>query len=95
MNILYGANENYVRYLAASLISLLENNRDFESIKIFILSFGISKESKEKLTRQVKDYDREIVFLELSDLKNRFDYNIDTGSYDISVIKERRCIIIY
>ena len=44
MNILYGANENYVRYLAASLISLLENNRDFESIKIFILSFGISKE---------------------------------------------------
>ena len=86
MNILYGANENYVRYLAASLISLLENNRDFESIKIFILSFGISKESKEKLTRQVKDYDREIVFLELSDLKNRFDYNIDTGSYDISVM---------
>ena len=37
MNIVYVSNENYVRHLAVSVVSLLENNEAEEEIKIYVI----------------------------------------------------------
>ena len=69
MNIVYVSNENYVRHLAVSVVSLLENNEAEEEIKIYVISTGISELSKTKLNKLVHSYQREIEILNLADLK--------------------------
>ena len=86
MNIVYVSNENYVRHLAVSVVSLLENNEAEEEIKIYVISTGISELSKTKLNKLVHSYQREIEILNLADLKDRFDYPIDTGKFVISIM---------
>ena len=58
MNIVYVSNENYVRHLAVSVVSLLENNEAEEEIKIYVISTGISELSKPKLNKLVHSYQR-------------------------------------
>lgn len=117
MNILYVSNEKYTKYLAISLLSLLENqkiSKKSENIHIFIISIGISTSSKEKLkqicrryhypslysknekrwrgyTKLYRKYQErekkvELTFLELEDLQKYFEYTLDTGRFDISIM---------
>lgn len=86
MNILYSSNDSYARHLAVSMCSLLDRNRQCPSITIYIMSIGLSPDSKEKLRRIGDQYGRKLVILELGDLKDRFDYQVDTGGYDISIM---------
>ena len=62
MNILYQFNEKYVPYAGVSITSLLENNREAESISIYILGEQITAASKSKLEALVKKYNRSIFF---------------------------------
>lgn len=68
INILYSSDENYVKHAAASLISLLKNNSDFNNINIFYLENNLSKVSKEKLREIVEGYDRKIIFIDSEQL---------------------------
>lgn len=70
MNVMYLCDDNYVYIAAVSIISLLENNKDMESIHLFIVSEGISEENKNKLNQTVDIYKRDLTILEKPNIKS-------------------------
>ncbi|MCF0142206.1 MAG: hypothetical protein HUJ75_02385 [Parasporobacterium sp.] len=63
LNVLYQANDYYASYLGVSLLSLLDNNKHIETIKIFVIDDGISEENVSKLKTMAAEYGREMVFI--------------------------------
>lgn len=55
-NILYGCNDGYAPFAGVSICSVLENNKDADSIHVYVMSDGISEENKKLLKRQVERY---------------------------------------
>lgn len=86
MNIVYSANEGYVRHLGTSMCSLLDRNRGCQSITVYVISLGLSEESVKGLEEIAERYGREVVVTELGDIRDRFDFQVDTGGYDISIM---------
>lgn len=86
MNVVYASNDSYVRHLGASMYSLLDKNRDCPGITIYVLSLGLSEDSKNGLIQIAKQYGRKLVFAEIGDLKDRINFQVDTGGYDISIM---------
>lgn len=68
LHIAFSTDDNYVQHLAACIVSLLENNKNFEKIIIHILENGVSVESKKKLEQLVHSYHHKIDFYEVQDL---------------------------
>ena len=46
MNVVYASNDGYARHLGTSLYSLLDKNRDFEEIAVYLLTLGLSEENQ-------------------------------------------------
>ena len=86
MNILYTLNENYLPHLAASLCSLCENNKGAENITFHIISLGISNEGKQKISDLCNRYQRNFVFYEFGDMREKLKGEYDTGGFDTSVL---------
>lgn len=85
-NIIYASNDGYAPHLGASLFSLLDNNRNIPYMDIYVLSVGMSGSCQETLTGIAGGFGRHIRVIELGDLKQRFDFNIDTRGFDISAM---------
>ena len=62
-SVVYQINERYAPQLAASIESLFNNNQDMDNIVVYVLSQGISKETREALTSIAEKYRREIEFI--------------------------------
>lgn len=75
MNILYSTDENYVRHCATSINSLLDNNKEFVEINIYIIVNNVSENSKKKINDIVKKYNRRVEFLNLESFCQNFDKN--------------------
>lgn len=86
MNIIYAANDGYARHLGVSLLSLLDHNRDMDEIVIYLLSAGMSGENQNYLKQIARDYNRELVAVEMGDLKEKFTVPPDTRGFDISTM---------
>ncbi len=71
IDVLYQFNEKYAPYAGTSITSLFENNRHFQTIRIFILGEDLSQESVERLQAAGRQYDREIVFVDTTALIER------------------------
>lgn len=86
MNVVYASNDGYARHLAVSMISLFDRNLMMKEIVVYIISMGISEESKGRLRSIAAQYGREICFLEVADIESLFDYDVDTRGFDISAM---------
>lgn len=86
MNIVYVSNEAYAGYLGVSLYSLFENNKKEKELDIYIISTGIGRTSRERLYASANIFNRKIHIIDFSDIRERFDYKIDTGKFDISAM---------
>lgn len=86
MKIVYASNDGYARHLGTSLYSLLDRNQLEEEITVFVLSIGMSEENQGRLAAIASHFDRELEFIELGDLQERFSYEVDTGGFDISAM---------
>lgn len=86
VNIIYVSNDGYAGHLAASMVSLLENNRQIPHMKVYVLSVNMSREYKARLEAAAEHYGRGFQAVELGDLKERFTYAIDTRGFDISAM---------
>jgi len=64
INVMYSCDQNYLCHAAASIVSLLENNKK-ENIKIFLICNDLNPESMDKLEKLVSSYHQEIVFLDI------------------------------
>ena len=49
VNIIYASNDGYACHLAASLVSLMENNRQIPHLDVYVLSVGMCGEYQERL----------------------------------------------
>ena len=85
MNILYASNDGFARHLGTSMCSVFEKNKDMKSITIYVLSLGLSEDNKGKLQEIADRYGRTLEILELGDIRERFNFEVDTGGYDISI----------
>lgn len=85
-NIIYASNDGYAGHLAASLYSLLDHNRGIPHMDIYILSVGMSPEYQNRLKLVAGRFHRPLYVAELGNLRERFDYEIDTRGFDISAM---------
>ena len=86
MNIVYASNDAYARHLGTSMCSLFDRNRQCGSVTVYILSLGLTRDSMKKLDSIASRYGRNLVFIEMGNLKDRLDFPVDTGGYDISIM---------
>ena len=69
MNILYTCDNNYVWQMGISLVSLLENNKNSQFIRIFFIGKDIAIENKNKLFSIVHKYNRELQIIDAETIK--------------------------
>ena len=86
VNIIYASNDGYAGHLAASLYSLLDHNRNIPRMDIYILSVGMSEAYLERLAGVAGKFCRSLHVAELGNLRERFDYAVDTRGFDISAM---------
>lgn len=80
MNIAYACNDGYIMQTGISLISLFENNRHFDEIKLYMISCGISQEYLLVIESICKKYGRDIEIINFKDIA--YDLIIsDTGRH--------------
>ena len=70
MNVMYAADDGYAEIAGVSIESLLDKNRDVESITIFFVEDRISEENKSSLNRTVEKYKRKIEFIPKPDIRS-------------------------
>ena len=83
--VVYSSDDNYAQHTGVSIVSLLENNKHFNSIHIYIIDNEISEANKSKLIDIIKCYQREITFIDFNKykdmLKLNMQWNISLSSY--------------
>jgi len=74
LHIAYASDDNYAQHLAVSIVSLLENNKLFVEITIYILDNSLSEQSKKRLTNIIAVYNRNIVFYSLNEVLSNLSH---------------------
>lgn len=68
MTVVYTCDNNYVWLMGISAISLFENNKHIEELKVYLLGENICQENKEKLSGIGQKYGREIEVIDVPKL---------------------------
>ncbi|MEE0085465.1 MAG: glycosyltransferase family 8 protein [Paludibacteraceae bacterium] len=69
MTIVYTCDNNFVWIMGVSMVSLFENNRDMEHLDVYLLGDNVSAENVEILKSLAKPYEREVMVINVPDLK--------------------------
>ena len=85
MDIFYAFNDAYAALAGISIFSLLENNKECDSIRFYIVDSGISKKNREKIESLIKDSGREITFFDMPRFGDVLGNDVDTGRWNINV----------
>lgn len=67
LNVLYLTDNNYAVFAGVSITSLFMNNRGIDKITVYVIDDNIASDNKDKFQKLAKQYDREIVFLDLTE----------------------------
>ncbi|MDO4939104.1 MAG: glycosyltransferase family 8 protein [Lachnospiraceae bacterium] len=88
MNIVFVSNESYAPQLAASMCSVLYNNRSEEILDIYVISTGLAVKSIKSLNSLCSSYGRKLTVLDLNDISKRLDSESSAFSqkFDISIM---------
>lgn len=78
MNVLYAADNNFVRQLAVSIYSLLKTHGN-KKISVFLLNSGISEQNK-KIINKLFNGDNHKIFWIVPEFSKRNEVNSDRGS---------------
>lgn len=84
MNVAYSTSDLYSELAATSIVSLLENSQDAEEINIYVINIGISDRHKNDLLHLVKNYGRNLVFLDDLNVEEITQTKIHVGRWHIS-----------
>lgn len=66
LNVLYLTDNNYATYAGVSITSLFENNKHIDDITVYLIDDNISNDNKVKYNELGSQYNREIIFLDVS-----------------------------
>lgn len=84
MNVMYASDDNYAEIAGISIVSLLENNKNADNIKLFILDNGISSQNKNNLSSLAGEYSRKIVFIDVPDIEKLAGMKLDVGFWALA-----------
>ena len=76
MNVAYHSSDSFTHVMAVSMVSIMENNKDMDDIKFYVLEKQISEDNKQKLNGMVASYNRKLIFIPMPDMQNDFDFPI-------------------
>ncbi|WP_195951251.1 glycosyltransferase family 8 protein [Clostridium saudiense] len=83
--VVYSSDDNYARHTGVSIVSLLDNNKHFDDIHIYVIDNKISKSNKENLKDIINSYKRKITFIDFNKykcmLKLNMQWNISVSAY--------------
>lgn len=83
--LVYSSDDNYAQHTGVSIVSLLDNNKHFDDIHIYVIDNEISKSNKENLKEIINFYKREITFIDFNKykcmLKLNMKWNISVSAY--------------
>ncbi len=65
MNIVFASDDNYMGFLATSMLSLLEHKAEDDEIQFYVFDDNITIESKKKLEKMLKPYSQTVVYLKV------------------------------
>ena len=93
INVVYSSDNNYIPHAAASIVSLVENNKSFEKINIYFIQNCISVENRDRLESLTKRYEQlSIIWLDFSkwikQLELNMEWNISISAYARLLITE-------
>lgn len=86
MHILYAADENYVRHAAASMLSLMDHNKNVPQLTVHVLSMGITEASRQTLKKLVEPFGRQVHVYELGDIRRWFDFDFNARGFAQSTL---------
>lgn len=72
MNVVYASDNKFAEIMGVSILSLFENNKDSETINVYILDGNIGDENKERLKNLACSYNREMIFIPIGKIKSEF-----------------------
>lgn len=72
MVFLYSSDKNYVQLSMISIVSLLENNKDADEIRIYYINNDIGIENEDRLRILVSKFNRDIIFINASCIDTNF-----------------------
>lgn len=75
----YSSDNNYVQHVGVSMISLFENNKEFDEITVYIIENNISKENREKLKEISRRYNRHISYVNFDNFSGGLQLNINNS----------------
>lgn len=84
LNVLYAANDYYSPFLGVSLYSLFENNKDLDSITVYIVLDNVSNDNKSKLQNLSDNYNRKLVMVDAKEFNitlSKLHIPLYRGSY--------------
>lgn len=90
LNIIYSSDDNYYIYMGVSILSVLENNRNFNSINIYIVDNNINDVNKLELKKLVESYQRNIIFIDFEKYKKYLKLNMP---WEISISAYARLFV--
>ncbi|MCZ8532017.1 glycosyltransferase family 8 protein [Psychrobacillus psychrodurans] len=82
LNIAYACGEEYARHAGVSMISLFENNKDFDEIYVYLIDNGMTEDTKNILLEITNSYGRNAIIKSCDDLCKQISVN--TEKYPIS-----------
>lgn len=68
MKVMYTCDNNYVWLMGISTISLFENNKEIEDLKVYLLGENISEDNKNELKKIGEEYGREVEVIDVPKL---------------------------
>lgn len=83
LNVVYSSDENYSKLVMTSMVSLLENNTQFDKINVYVISNGISQQSKELTVSLAEGTNAEVIFIDFAQIEDKIytDGNYSVSSY--------------
>lgn len=91
LTVAYSSDDNYAKYLGASMFSLFQHNTDFAGIRVFILDCGIQNENLARLQQIAAQWQREILFIPMTDTIASLDLHL--GAHKIAVSSYARLFL--
>jgi lipopolysaccharide biosynthesis glycosyltransferase len=71
MNIVYSSDDNFAEIIGVSILSLLENNKDADTITIYILNANISVDNQNRILKIINKYNRTCFFINMGNIEEK------------------------
>ena len=78
LSVIYSSDDNYAQHMGVSIYSLLEHNKEFVQVQIYIIENNISEENKKKLQMMVNSFkNAELIWIDFSNWKAQLNLKME------------------